>query len=180
MRYNLDGDEGLPYHTRLVSFVSQFEESHNNYNYQIGNNRDPPNPGAGTGALRRGKHQKPTSIIINDSLAALEPSSHTDMTKDPFASTASLDVNPFDDPFADQDSISKPSQQHSHELAASRVADLDRRELDLDRRERELHQKAETIRKQGRNNWPPCEYPLPFNHFRTAFMLISPVPRNAP
>jgi hypothetical protein len=101
------------------------------------------------------------------------------MTKDPFASTVSLDVNPFDDPFADQDSTNKPSQQHSHELAPSQVADLDRRERDLDRRERELHQKAETIRKQGRNNWPPCEYPLPFNRFRTAFTLISPgMPRS--
>jgi secretory carrier-associated membrane protein len=79
------------------------------------------------------------------------------MTKDPFASTASLDVNPFDDPFADQDSINKPSQ-YSHELAASRVADIDRREHDLERRERELHQKAETVRKQGRNNWPPGDY----------------------
>jgi hypothetical protein len=80
-------------------------------------------------------------------------------TQDPFASTASLDVNPFDDPFADQDSVNKPSQ-YSHELAASRVADLDRRERDLESRERELHKKAETIRKHGRNNWPPGDYPL--------------------
>ena len=75
-------------------------------------------------------------------------------TQDPFASTASLDVNPFDDPFADQDSVNKPSQ-YSHELVASRAADLDRRERDLESRERELHKKAETIRKHGRNNWPP-------------------------
>ena len=81
------------------------------------------------------------------------------MTKDPFASTASLDVNPFDDPFADQDSVNKPSP-YSHELAASRVADLDHRERDLERRERELQQKAEPIRKHGRNNWPPGDYPL--------------------
>lgn len=80
------------------------------------------------------------------------------MTENPFASTTSLDVNPFDDPFADQDSVNKPSQ-YSHELAASRVAELDRRENDLERRERELHQKAETIRKHGRNNWPPCQCP---------------------
>ncbi|KAF8503448.1 scamp family-domain-containing protein [Russula emetica] len=80
------------------------------------------------------------------------------ITKDPFASTASLDVNPFDDPFPDQDSINKPSQ-YSHELAAPRVADLDRRERDLESRERELQQKAETIRKHGRNNWPPF-FPL--------------------
>jgi hypothetical protein len=80
------------------------------------------------------------------------------MTENPFASTTSLDVNPFDDPFADQDSVNKPSQ-YSHELAASRVAELDRRENDLERRERELHQKSETIRKHGRNNWPPCQCP---------------------
>ncbi|KAH9996796.1 scamp family-domain-containing protein, partial [Russula vinacea] len=83
------------------------------------------------------------------------------ITKDPFASTASLDVNPFDDPFPDQDSINKPSQ-YSHELAASRVANLDSRERDLERRERELQQKAETIRKHGRNNWPPF-FPLVYH-----------------
>ncbi|KAI0256813.1 scamp family-domain-containing protein [Lactifluus subvellereus] len=83
------------------------------------------------------------------------------ITKDPFASTASLDTNPFDDPFADQDSVNKPSQ-YSHELAASRVADLERREQDLERRERELQQKAENIRKHGRNNWPPF-FPLVYH-----------------
>ncbi|KAH9966778.1 scamp family-domain-containing protein [Russula dissimulans] len=79
-------------------------------------------------------------------------------TNDPFASTESLDVNPFDDPSPDQQSVNKASQ-YSHELAASRVANLDHRERDLERRERELHKKAETIRKQGRNNWPPF-FPL--------------------
>lgn len=83
------------------------------------------------------------------------------ITKDPFASTASLDANPFDDPFADQDSVNKPSQ-YSHEFVASRVVDLERREQDLERRERELQQKADTIRKHGRNNWPPCETLLSF------------------
>ena len=84
-------------------------------------------------------------------------------TKDPFSSSASLDVNPFDDPFADQDSVNK-TPQYLPELTASRAADLERREQDLERRERELHQKAETIRKHGRNNWPPCEYSLYFIH----------------
>ncbi|KAH9050663.1 scamp family-domain-containing protein [Lactarius hengduanensis] len=79
-------------------------------------------------------------------------------TKDPFGSSASLDVNPFDDPFADQDSVNK-TPQYSPEIAASRTADLERREQELERRERELHQKADTIRKQGRNNWPPF-FPL--------------------
>jgi len=82
----------------------------------------------------------------------------------PFSSTTSLEANPFDDPFADQESVNKPSQspQYSHELAASRGVDLDRREQDLERRERELHQKAESIRKHGRNNWPPF-FPLVYH-----------------
>ncbi|KAI0273748.1 scamp-domain-containing protein [Gloeopeniophorella convolvens] len=84
-----------------------------------------------------------------------------DITKNPFASTASLDVNPFDDPFADQDPTHKASQ-YSHELAASRAVDLERREQDLERRERELHQKAENIRKHGRNNFPPF-FPLVYH-----------------
>ena len=88
-------------------------------------------------------------------------------TKDPFSSSASLDVNPFDDPFADQDSVKK-TPQHSPDLAASRAIDLDHRERDLERRERELHQKAETIRRQGRNNWPRCECPLHFIHVSQA------------
>lgn len=99
------------------------------------------------------------------------------MTKDPFASTTSLDVNPFDDPFADQDTVNKPSQ-YSHELAAARVADLDHREQDLERRERELHQKAETIRKHGRNNWPPCQCPqsstrIRKKHTRSSLPIFS-------
>ena len=80
-------------------------------------------------------------------------------TKDPFSSSASLDVNPFDDPFPDQESVNK-TPQYLPELTASRAVELDRREQDLERRERELHQKAETIRKHGRNNWPRCEYSL--------------------
>jgi hypothetical protein len=80
-------------------------------------------------------------------------------TKDPFSSSASLDVNPFDDPFPDQESVNK-TPQYLPELTASRAVELDRREQDLERRERELHQKAENIRKHGRNNWPRCEYSL--------------------
>lgn len=83
--------------------------------------------------------------------------------KDPFSSSASLDVNPFDDPFADQDSVNK-APQYLPELTASRAADLERREQELERRERELHQKSENIRKHGRNNWPRCECPLYFIH----------------
>jgi len=97
------------------------------------------------------------------------------MTKDPFASTASLDVNPFDDPFADQDSVNKTSP-YSHELAASQVANLERRERDLELRERELHQKAETIRKHGRNNWPPCQCPQSSIRIRKKSTHAHPYP----
>ncbi|KAH9981185.1 scamp-domain-containing protein [Lactifluus volemus] len=83
------------------------------------------------------------------------------VTKDPFSSTASLDANPFDDPFADPDSVNK-SSNYSQERTASRVANLDLREQDLERRERELQQKADTIRKHGRNNWPPF-FPLVYH-----------------
>ena len=68
-------------------------------------------------------------------------------TENPFASTHSLDVNPFDDPAAAQQSAN-----------ATRLEEIRQRELDLERRERELAQKSEHIRKHGRNNWPPCEY----------------------
>ncbi|TFY74345.1 hypothetical protein EWM64_g9668 [Hericium alpestre] len=81
--------------------------------------------------------------------------SSSDITKNPFASTGSLDTNPFDDPFADRTS------QYSHEAQARQV-ELSERERDLERREQELNNKAEHIRKHGRNNWPPF-YPLIFH-----------------
>ena len=67
--------------------------------------------------------------------------------ENPFASSHSLDTNPFDDPAT--------TQQQSD---ATRLEELRQREADLERRERELAQKSEHIRKHGRNNWPPCEY----------------------
>lgn len=63
--------------------------------------------------------------------------------ENPFASTHSLDTNPFDDP---------PQQQ----VHAAREEELRRREADLQRRETELHNKSEHIRRHGRNNFPPC------------------------
>ena len=69
------------------------------------------------------------------------------ITENPFASSASLDRNPFEDPFAD----AEPSAHTS-----SRAAELEQRERDLERRERELQQKSEHIRRHGRNNFPPC------------------------
>ncbi|CAK5277673.1 unnamed protein product [Mycena citricolor] len=63
--------------------------------------------------------------------------------QNPFASTHSLDTNPFDDP--------TPTQPAND----ARLEQLRQREEDLQRREQELAAKAENIRKNGRNNWPP-------------------------
>jgi hypothetical protein len=71
-------------------------------------------------------------------------------TENPFGSTHSLDANPFDDPTA-------PDPAH-----AARMEDLTQRERDLERREAELAQKADHIKKHGRNNFPPF-YPLIFH-----------------
>ncbi|KIM49059.1 hypothetical protein M413DRAFT_60358, partial [Hebeloma cylindrosporum] len=73
-----------------------------------------------------------------------------DYTQNPFASSHSLDTNPFDDP---------PQQQPS---SAARLEELRRREQDLERREAELNNKAEHIRRHGRNNFPPF-FPLIFH-----------------
>lgn len=74
-------------------------------------------------------------------------------TENPFASTHSLDANPFDDPTPARTSPapSYPSPNH-----ASRLEELNQRERDLERREAELNQKADHIRRFGRNNWPRC------------------------
>lgn len=69
-----------------------------------------------------------------------------DLTQNPFASTHSLDTNPFEDPVP----------LAGRDAQASRAETLEQRERDLERRERELNQKAEHIRVHGRNNWPPC------------------------
>lgn len=47
-------------------------------------------------------------------------------------------------------------------LAQQRAADLERRERDLEARERALSERAEHIRKHGRNNFPPF-FPLIFH-----------------
>ncbi|KAI6045761.1 scamp family-domain-containing protein [Pisolithus marmoratus] len=72
-----------------------------------------------------------------------------DYNQNPFASTHSLDANPFDDPTPTQDKT-------------ARLHDLERRERDLHRREQELNQRADHIRRHGRNNWPPF-FPLIFH-----------------
>ncbi|THH26466.1 hypothetical protein EUX98_g7726 [Antrodiella citrinella] len=80
--------------------------------------------------------------------------------ENPFASTHSLDANPFDDP-SPLSSTSKfpPGSTDDH---AVRLEELNRRETELARRETELGQKADYIRKHGRNNWP-FFFPLIFH-----------------
>jgi hypothetical protein len=68
----------------------------------------------------------------------------SNLTQNPFASSHSLDANPFEDP------------ESAHQ---ARLDDLQRRERDLERRESELAQKADQVRKTGRNNFPPF-FPL--------------------
>jgi len=77
----------------------------------------------------------------------------TELTQNPFASTHSLDTNPFDDPVP-QSSSSYPNDTHD-----TRLAQLSQRERDLERREQELSAKADHIRTHGRNNWPSF-YPI--------------------
>jgi len=84
-------------------------------------------------------HERRCVLCFLTTRTVLHP--HPATTNDPFASTESLSVNPFDDPSADQHSVNKAPSQYSHELAASRAVVLDHREQDLERRERELQQK---------------------------------------
>jgi len=79
----------------------------------------------------------------------------TELTQNPFASTHSLDTNPFDDP-------APSSSSFPHDTRDARVEELSQRERDLERRERELNTKAEHIRTHGRNNWPVF-YPVIFH-----------------
>ncbi|KAI0340088.1 scamp-domain-containing protein [Trametopsis cervina] len=76
------------------------------------------------------------------------------LTENPFASTHSLDTNPFDDP--------NPYSTSTPSVASKRAQELEQRERDLERREQELNQRADHIRQHGRNNWPPF-YPLIFH-----------------
>ncbi|KAG9100300.1 hypothetical protein FRC06_004278 [Ceratobasidium sp. 370] len=72
--------------------------------------------------------------------------------ENPFASTHSLDANPFDDP---QDNKSTPAK------TSSRLEDLDRREQELAAREAEISRRETNIR-HGKNNFPPF-FPLIFH-----------------
>jgi len=66
--------------------------------------------------------------------------------ENPFASNASLDMNPFDDPTTT--SAYTPSDLNTQ------AADLARRERELAAREAAVNKQADHVRKHGRNNWP--------------------------
>lgn len=87
-----------------------------------------------------------SNVFVRPETPHLAPhvSSSARYTENPFASTHSLDTNPFDDP--------APGPAH-----AARMEELAQRERDLERRETELTQKADHIKRHGRNNFPPCK-----------------------
>lgn len=73
--------------------------------------------------------------------------------ENPFASTHSLDENPFNDPTpaATQPSYEQPT--------VDRTTELDRREAQLRQQEEQLRrdqEQVQNIRRNGKNNWPPC------------------------
>ncbi|KAH6918519.1 scamp-domain-containing protein [Coprinopsis sp. MPI-PUGE-AT-0042] len=76
--------------------------------------------------------------------------------QDPFASTHSLDTNPFADP------AQKP---YPSPAEAARLEEIRRREEELARREQELNQRETNIRVNGRNNFPPF-FPLIFHSIK--------------
>jgi len=69
----------------------------------------------------------------------------SEITENPFASTTSLDQNPFEDP-------APPPPVAG--AKGNRLDDLERRERELQAREAELARRQEHIRLHGRNNWP--------------------------
>ncbi|KAG6814386.1 hypothetical protein H0H92_010972 [Tricholoma furcatifolium] len=84
----------------------------------------------------------------------------TDYNQNPFASTHSLDTNPFDDPPTHSQYQSQPSAAE-----ARRLEEIRRREADLERREQELNTKADNLRRHGRANWP-FFFPLIFHSIK--------------
>ena len=86
-------------------------------------------------------------------LLILYPIDHSS-TDNPFASTHSLDENPFEDPVSN-------SYTGYNQNVNTRAAELDRRQAELDAREAQLRREQENLanaRKNGRNNWPPCMF----------------------
>ncbi|KAF8910977.1 scamp-domain-containing protein [Gymnopilus junonius] len=74
--------------------------------------------------------------------------------ENPFASTHSLDTNPFDDPVP---------QQSAQPATSARLEEIRRREQDLERREAELNNKAEHIRRMEGIISPLAIFPLIFH-----------------
>ena len=100
---------------------------------------------------RSHQHHEYVLVSLSSPAHANKPTSaDLSYTENPFASTHSLDTNPFDDP------IAKSAASSTSKVNATRLEELEQRERDLERRETELNQRAEYIRKHGRNNWPPC------------------------
>ncbi|KZV90407.1 scamp-domain-containing protein [Exidia glandulosa HHB12029] len=83
------------------------------------------------------------------------------LTENPFASTNSLDTNPFDDPTPTHSTF--PTNVPAG--TANRVEELERRERELAAREQEINRKQEHLRKHGRNNWP-FFFPLIFHSIK--------------
>ncbi|KAJ3869974.1 scamp family-domain-containing protein [Lentinula novae-zelandiae] len=61
--------------------------------------------------------------------------------ENPFASSHSLDTNPFEDPATSQ-------------ADAARLESIRQREADLERRQRDLDQREQQLQHHGKNNWP--------------------------
>jgi len=72
------------------------------------------------------------------------------LTENPFASTQSLDQNPFDDP-------TTPTAAHKP------YADLERREREIREREEQLAQREASLKTRGNNNFPPF-FPLIYHN----------------
>lgn len=73
--------------------------------------------------------------------------------ENPFASTHSLDENPFDDPTPTTNTFGQS------QATLDRAAELDRRERELAAREQQVREQQERISRHGKNNWPPCTLP---------------------
>lgn len=123
---------------------------------------------ATTAALARRYHSAMSTSVFLVCLQAILvltcPLDNLSYTENPFSSTHSLDANPFDDPTP---SASAPK------VDAARIEELERRERDLERREQELGQKADYIRKHGRNNWPPCSSCTVLLRFKVSLLRVS-------
>jgi len=78
--------------------------------------------------------------------------------ENPFASTHSLDANPFDDPTP----MGQPPAYPLSQSNPSRSDSLTQREAALNARERELNERQERLQRHGKNNWP-FFYPLIFH-----------------